>query len=79
MHNAVQPEPSKSIEQVLPLRISPSQLGNFLDEFEVLQSVFSIQKVYLKKERKKYTFGKKKIETTFKGPKNLKLAKTHFW
>lgn len=60
VHNAVQPEPSKSIEQVLPLRISPSQLGNFLDEFEVLQSVFSIQKVYLKKERKKYTFGKKK-------------------
>jgi hypothetical protein len=30
VHNAVQPEPSKSIKQILPLRISPSQLGNFL-------------------------------------------------
>jgi hypothetical protein len=55
-------------------------LGTIESAFERFKSAFKIQKVYLKKEKKKYTFGKKKIETTFKGKKKktLKIVKTHF-
>jgi hypothetical protein len=39
--------------------------------------VFNTQQIYLKK-KKINPFSKQKIESSFKGPKNLKIIKTHF-
>jgi hypothetical protein len=50
--------------------------GLFGITFETLKSAFNTQKIRLKK--KKYSFDKK-IKSAFKGPKNFKMAKTHFW
>jgi hypothetical protein len=47
--------------------------------FERLKNAFNIQKIRLKKKKKKNHLFGKKIKSAFKGPKSLKIAKKHFW